>query len=124
MSIELYLSLLIVSTILTIILTGLFKRLLAETMHVFRTNMIVLNSSMIINSGICVIYRIFFEQKSISIMPVLRFIILIIHTWFMATLAYDKMMQAKRQYIEYEKYNICKKYREYEVNNIIKKGDK
>ena len=121
MIIELYLMLLISSTLLTILLTELVKKLLVQTTPVFRTNAVVLDASMISCTGISILCRVFFGTR-FSLMLLARLIIWTIHTWFMATLAYDKIKQTREQYRKYREYKTCAKYREYEKNKILKGG--
>lgn len=101
MSVDLFLNLLTVSVVLTIVLTEAIKKLLIKTNTSYRTHAVVLDSAMVCCTGIAVIYRLPFGLGFEPI-QVYRLLCLILYTWLMSMVVYDKMMQTKKQYKEYK----------------------
>lgn len=101
MSVELFLILLITSTILTILLTDVLKKLLISTETQYRTHAVVLDSAMVCCTGVSVVYRIPFGLGFEPIL-IVRLVLIIICTWFVSMVAYDKIKQTKKQYKEHK----------------------
>lgn len=117
MSVDLFLTLLVSSTIGTILLTGTLKRFLNTFGKNYKTNAIVLDSAMVSCTGICVLYRLPFGL-GFEPMQVIRLIYLIFFTWLLSMYLYDKLRQFDKQredikfkemLEEYEKVNGGKK---------------
>ena len=105
MSVELFLTLLMVSTIITVALTEALKRLLNASDTPYRANIVALDSAMLSCTGLSTIYRIPFGL-GFEIIQVIRLFFLILCTWHMAMFVYDKLRQTVQQY---KKFKECKK---------------
>lgn len=101
MGVDLFLTLLMSSTIATIFLADALKTILDASGTRYRTNAVVLDSAMISTTGIGILYRIPFGLGFQPI-QIYRLFLLIVCTWFLSMLVYDKIKQTKRQYKEYK----------------------
>lgn len=97
MSIDLFLTLLFSSTIVTIILTDALKKLLNASETPYRANAVVLDSAMVASTGVSVIYRIPFGL-GFDYIQLFRLLVLIVCTWLMSMITYDKLVQFKYQH--------------------------
>ena len=97
MSVELFLTLLIGSTLFTMALTEALKRLLNASETPYRANIVVLDSAMLSCTGLSVVYRIPFGL-GFEFMQVVRLVFLILCTWHTSMFVYDKLRQTVRQY--------------------------
>ena len=102
MTVDLFLFLLIPSSIITVILTDLLKTLLNKTDTPYRPNVVALDSAMVSATGISVLYRIpkGLEYSSIQLS---RLIALILFTWILSMFLYDKARQTVRQYKNFKR---------------------
>jgi len=97
MSVELFLTLLLSSVIITISLSEALKRLLNASETPYRANIVALDSAMLSCTGVSVIYRLPF---GLGFEPVqlLRLVALVFCTWFTSMVVYDKLVQTVQQY--------------------------
>lgn len=97
MSTDLLLNLLIFSTVLTIALTQLLKKLLNAVNAPYRANAVALDSAMVSCTGVAVLYRL---QFGLGFEPVLlfRLLALILLTWLVSMTIYDRIIQFINQY--------------------------
>lgn len=102
MSVELFFTLLLSSTIVTIALTEALKRLLNASETPYRANAVALDSAMLSCTGLSVIYRIPFGL-GFERVQVFRLIALIFCTWLVSMFVYDKLVQFVRQHREVKK---------------------
>ena len=104
MSVELYLSLLLISVIFTILLTEALKRLLNSVGAPYRTNAVVLDSAMICSTLVGIIFKTYLNLGlSLSPTQIIRLLLVILSTWFVSMVVYDKMVQTKKQYKKFKK---------------------
>ena len=101
MSADLFLTLLIGSTMLTIVLAEAFKTLLIASETPFRTNVIVLDAAMVASTWSAIVYRLPFGL-GFEPMQLVRLIMLILCTWFTSMAVYDKLRQTREQYRKYK----------------------
>ena len=99
MSTDLFLNLLISSTIITIISAEALKRLLNATRTPYRANAIALDMAMISSVAVSVWYRRPFGLGFESV-QVFRLLALIIFTWFLSMYVFDKIAQYVEQHNE------------------------
>lgn len=102
MKLELFAFLLIISTLLTMALTEIVKKLLESTNSPHRSNVLTLISAITVSSGVGVVYRIPFGL-GFSVTQLRRLILLIFFTWFFSMLLYDKIMQTWKEHKKYRK---------------------
>ena len=101
MSVELYLSILLFSVLLTIWLTEFLKNLLNEVGVPYRTHAVVLDSAMVCTTLVSIVYKTILNLGlSFSFEQVFRLVLVILSTWVTSTLVYDKLQITKRQYKE------------------------
>lgn len=109
MSVELYLTILLLSTILTILLANFLKQLLNSVDVPYRTNAVVLDSAMVCSTFVSLILKSYLNLGlSFSAEQVTRLLLVILSTWIVSMVVYDKMVQTKEQYKGYkeEKKNV------------------
>ena len=104
MSIDLFLNLLISSTIATILLAEALKKLLNASETPYRANAVALDSAMVSCTGIGVIYRLPF---GLGFEPVqlFRLFALIFCTWLLSMCVYDKLVQFVHQHRKAKELN-------------------
>lgn len=108
MSVELYLTILLLSTILTILLANFLKQLLNRVDVLYRANAVVLDSAMVCSTFVSLIFKTYLKLGlSFSAEQVTRLLLVILSTWLVSMVVYDKLDQTKAQY---------KKYREKKKN--------
>lgn len=100
MSVDLFLILLTFSTTATIILTEGMKWLLIATETPHRNNVIAGFCAAVASTGVGVIYRVPFGL-GFSSEQLLRLVLLIIFTWLLSMVVYDKGVQTKEQHERY-----------------------
>ena len=104
MSVELFLTLMIGSVIITIPLTGALKKLLNASGTPYRANAVALDSAMIACTGLSVVYRIPFGL-GFDPAQVFRLIALIYCTWILSMVTFDKLRQFKKQHRKVKELN-------------------
>lgn len=102
MSADLFLSLLTLSVVLTIVLTNALKTLLNAANVPYRAHAVVLDSAMVCCTGVGVLYRLPFGL-GFEYSQLLRLVLLILYTWVVSMVVYDKVIQTIEQYAEFRK---------------------
>ena len=103
MSVELYLVLLMCSTVATIVLTEALKRLLNASGTLYRANIVTLDASMFCGTLTGLLFKsVLGLGLSFSFVQVVRLAVVILSTWIASMVVYDKMQQTIRQYREYK----------------------
>ena len=102
MKVELFMYLLIISTLITMALTEIIKRLLERTSSPHRSNVVALLSAITASTGVGVIYRIPFGL-GFSFEQFNRLVLLVFFSWFFSTLLYDKFIQTVKEHKKYKK---------------------
>ena len=100
MSIELFLILILTSSFITILLTEGLKRLLVATETPHRDNIVAGFASATASTGVSIIYRIPFGLGFSGVL-LLRLILVIITTWVVSMVMYDKIIQTVGQHRRY-----------------------
>lgn len=104
MSVELYLSILLFSVIVTILLTEFLKRLLNNVGNPYRTNVVVLDSAMVSSTLVSIIFKTYLNLGlSFSPAQVMRLLLVILSTWIVSMMVYDKVVQTIEQYKRYNR---------------------
>ena len=104
MTVDLFLTLLITSTIVTMALTESVKRLLLATDTPYRDNVVVWFCTMIACTGVGVAYRVPFGL-GFSFTQLTRLCVLMMFTWVLSMHVYDKVVQTVAQH---KRYKECK----------------
>lgn len=122
MSVELFLTLLLCSTIATMITTEAFKKLLNASETQYRANAVALDASMICGTLMGLIFKTYLGLGlSFSAEQVMRLLLVILSTWFTSMYVYDKLMQTIRQYKKY--YSLKQADEKFEKSIIEKFSD-
>lgn len=99
MSVELYLTLLLCSTIATILLAEALKRLLNASETPYRANAVALDAAMLCSTLMGLIFKTYLRLGlSFSVEQVTRLLLLILSTWIVSMVVYDKAVQTVKQY--------------------------
>lgn len=96
-----FLFLLISSTIITILLSEKLKILLNKTESPYRANIVALDSAMVSSTGMSMIHR-WGTLTEFGEVHLLRLVMLILLTWLVSMVVYDKLQQIKEQYKQFK----------------------
>ena len=99
---DLFLVLLILSTVVKVVLSEFMKKLLRATDTPYRNNVVVWLCSMTACTGAGVVYRIPFGL-GFEVIQVARLLALIVMTWLLSMALYDRTLQTIRQHKKYMK---------------------
>ena len=103
MSVELYLTLLFFSVTTTILLTEALKKLLNASETPYRANAVALDAAMVCGTLIGLIFKTYLGLGlSFSLEQINRLAVVILSTWIVSMVVYDKIKQTIKQYKKFK----------------------
>ena len=110
MSVELYLQLLTCSVIATILLAEAFKKLLNASDTPYRANVVALDAAMLCSTFMGLVFKTVLKLGlSFSAEQVTRLVLVILSTWIVSMVVYDKAVQTVKQYKKFKELKGGKK---------------
>lgn len=125
MSVELFLSILLISTLLTIFLTELLKKLLIATETPYRSNAVVLDSAMVCATLTAMVFKTVLNLGlTLSLEQIVRLLLVILSTWLASMYIYDKGRQTLKQYRRFKnQIGVLRKTQHKVENKTLKVSD-